>query len=396
MAEEKSKKPKIDLKARLGKAPGGGVPGALPSGPGVPSPSQDGIGRISAPPSSGGMPAPVGIAPPAGIAPPPGIASGMGLNPFAPKPQPKAAPVSAEAQTIKVEVSEEIHDERKRAGRRALLYSAIAAVVFAGIGFFAGGMREVSKRDAKAVEGLKKLEPEVTDSAKKAEEILPILDDIEKGLLKDRKYPDSAIEKLSITIPNLNLDDKSFGTMPSDIQKATLSYMKKIENANEKKDRVKNLLGSLKKPIETSWAEDQKPVFKLGIIFRQAGSNTIGEVVQMKEPWEVAKSDWPKEPKIVVSVMQEGKRVPADQAAQRWEQDAIVPTDQTPLVIPIEPSSVSGFTDERTILQLVGAVNDVRVLLNGDETPGREVVGLLKEGQGLAKSIDSKVAKAAR
>src|SRR5262249_39433199 len=141
MAEEK-KKSKIDLKARLGKtamtsagqaavpvpAPGAQVP--APAGAPTPAPpAQPGSGAAApdASPVQGrppSQPAPaMGSSPPvaaytpppiaAGIAPPPAIAQGISpgipLPPFATQPRPQQPPPKAAAQTIKVEVSEEIH-----------------------------------------------------------------------------------------------------------------------------------------------------------------------------------------------------------------------------------------------------------------------------------------------
>ena len=87
MAEEKSKKPKIDLKARLGKTVAGGTaaPGALSGPPDAgPTSVRPEADRASAPPRPS---LPGGIAPPVGIAPPPSIAGAGfgGVNPFAPK-----------------------------------------------------------------------------------------------------------------------------------------------------------------------------------------------------------------------------------------------------------------------------------------------------------------------
>ncbi len=388
MAEEKSKKPKIDLKARLGKttATGGAPTPGLPAPPGAPTSSPD--GRVSAPP-------PMGIAPPVGIAPPPGIGGGPLSSPFAPKPQPKAAPVSAEAQTIKVEVSEEIHVERKRSGRRAAIYALIAAIAGGALGFFAGGNRERHVQDQKAVSGLKGLGAEVQDATKRAEEIGPILDEIEKGLASG-KFPDASIDKLTATIPfnASNLDGKYFGSMPNELQKATLAFLKSAENVNDKREALKNTLQNAKKQVETAWAEADKPVFKLGVSFRQQGQNTMAEMIQLKEPWEVSKPEWPAEPKIIVSAIRDRKRVQEEKTAKRWVKDAL--TGETPIVIPVEPASVAGFTDEKLILRLQGAIFDVRVLLKGDETPGREVMGLIREGEALTKVIDKNMAKAAK
>ena len=97
MAEDKSKKPKIDLKARLGKTNIGTQAVPLP----VPGQSQP-------PPSGSGGKSP-------NIAPPPGISPGIPVPPFAQAAKPAAAEPpppkpTAVQQTIKVEVGEEISE----------------------------------------------------------------------------------------------------------------------------------------------------------------------------------------------------------------------------------------------------------------------------------------------
>ena len=107
MADDKGKKPKIDLKARLGKT--------IQGGPAVPLP----VPGSQPPPGDGTVPTPP---PPraAGIAPPPGLSPGIPIPPFAQAKAQSVAPPkpTAAQQTIKVEVGEEIHAERKKAKRR--------------------------------------------------------------------------------------------------------------------------------------------------------------------------------------------------------------------------------------------------------------------------------------
>ena len=164
MAEEKSKKPKIDLKARLGKTVHGvAAPGFAPPAPGP-------IGTGSQPPpaaSADGTPVPIAPPPvslkPLGIAPPPGIGGGISLPSFGPRPapQPKAPKPSAEQQTIKVEVSEEIEAQRKQSRRNVGIAGLLAAIVGLAIGFVAGGRNESTSRSSRAVKGAGALQADV-------------------------------------------------------------------------------------------------------------------------------------------------------------------------------------------------------------------------------------------
>ena len=132
MAEDKAKKTKIDLKARLGRTTAMGMtsPGALPVPPGatpVPDAPSSGPGSMPAPPASrpSNIPAPAPSVRPMGIAPPPGLSVGVPLPAFAQQRQaPRSEPKpSAAQQTIKVEIGEEIHEERKKARNRAMMAS---------------------------------------------------------------------------------------------------------------------------------------------------------------------------------------------------------------------------------------------------------------------------------
>src|SRR5262249_1387933 len=145
------------------------VPSPVQSG-GPPPPAVD-DGRPSSPsaaPRSQPAPAPNAVpAPrpsgPQGIAPPPGISPGIPLPPFGPQrpkaSEPKAA--TAQAQTIKVEIGEEIHQERKAASKRTAIYAVLAALVGVGVGFVAGGAKERGDRGKLAFEGAGALEKDV-------------------------------------------------------------------------------------------------------------------------------------------------------------------------------------------------------------------------------------------
>lgn len=393
MAEEKSKKPKIDLKARLGKTavgvgPGPSAPPDLGSGPGSVPPGGD---RVSAAPRPS---VPMGIAPPVGIAPPPGIAAagfGAAVNPFAPKVTAAPPPVkqTAEQQTIKVELGEEIHDERKKASRAAVIVGVIALVAGAAGGFFVGGIREQANRQKLGILGAGALEIEVTDTIKKVDELNPILKDIEDGM-KAKKYPTDALGKLSSFAVPFNagsLQGKNVGNLPSELQTKVLGFLRKSEELEDKKEALKNALGGQQKAIEAVWKKEEKPVYELAVIFGGVGEGKmLTQVVAVKEPFEVAAKEWPKELVIKVPVVREGKRVEEEKKAAKFEKDLTAQTG--PIYMPIDPATVAGFTDERAAVPILKGIYDIRMLLIGDETPGREKPGMMKEGEELAKQLE--------
>ncbi len=395
MAEEKSKKPKIDLKARLGKTVAGGTaaPGAL-SGPPEAGPSsvRPEADHASAPPRPS---LPGGIAPPVGIAPPPSIAGAGfgGVNPFAPKVAPAPAPpppkLTAEQQTIKVELGEEIHDERRKATKFAVIVGFAMLLVGGGIGFFAGGAREKQSRQAEGIKGACALETEVANSSKKIEELIPILKEVEDGL-KAKKYPADALGKLSSFAVPFNaatIEGKNVGNLPGAIQSKVFLYLRKSEELEDKKESLKNSLGAQKVAIEGAWKKEEKPLFELAVIFSAAGEGKmLSQVVGIKEPFETSIKEWPKELAIKVPGMRDGRRVEDEKKATKFEKEVTAQTG--PVYMPVDPATVAGFTDERAALPILKGLFEIRMILQGDETPGREKPGAMKEGTDLSVALE--------
>ncbi len=380
MAEEKAKKPKIDLKARLGKTSAG-----APAAPGSNEGDRVSVDRVSAPPSV--RPSVSGIAPPAGIAPPPGIGGGSLLNPFAPKPvvQPKAAPVSAEAQTIKVEVSEELHEERRKSNRLSIIVGMAGLIAGAVIGFVGGGMREKQARGLLALEGAGKLVPEVEAAYKRAEEITPIMKEIDDGL-KAKKFPSDALEKLNafaVPFNSASIEGKNVGNYPPALQSKVFVFLKKAEELEDKKNQLKNRLGGDKEKLETAWKKLAKPQYEYAVTFGGNPPNILAEVVGIKEPWDKG-TDLPKDKKLFIMIPGAEGRMSEKEAA-RFEKEIV---GTTPVAIPIRPESIAGFTAERVDLPIRNLMGEIRLILSGDETPGREKPGLLKEGESLAGELE--------
>ena len=147
------KKPKIDLKARLGKKTVAGPTG----GPPIPPP----VG-IPKPPVMGGMGGVSRSAPP----PPQHDPS----NPYAAVEAHHAPARHAEPKAIKVEMSEEVVEGQRKAQKRALWIGLILSMFVGFIGFTWGGSHERGKGANAALEGAKDLIKDIQAADKTADE----------------------------------------------------------------------------------------------------------------------------------------------------------------------------------------------------------------------------------
>ena len=400
MADDKAKKTKIDLKARLGKTTQmgmGGMPMPPPpsSGGGAPPPSGSDSGPGSGPGSAPrqsvtppiGSVRPPGISP--GIAPPPGLSPGIPLPPFGPpqRQAPRAEPKpTAAQQTITVDVGEEIHEERKRSRKRAMLAALAGAVVGLGIGFVAGGASSTGERAKSAARGALLLEKDVKAAGDKLTELETKLTEA-ADKLKAKSFPDDLATSLAtLTIPfdTTNLDGKGVGGLPPRVLKMLLNYTSAVEQLNKSRETLRNLLGLTKDPIVKAWKEEAAPVANFSVVFRTEGSSgktVVAELVPNKEPF-AWKGDYPGNYKVI---KQEGGK-PADKSANRWVKGELPGNDLT--AVPVDPKSVAGFSSDVVVSRLNKAIYDMRNDLHGsEENPSNPVPGLVKTSGDLANEL---------
>jgi hypothetical protein len=396
MAEDKAKKTKIDLKARLGRTTqvGMGSPGAVPlpsppgltpvpmSGPDLPISSPGSVPAPPAPPTSRPS-APSPSVRPMGIAPPAGLGVGVPLPAFAPQQRqaPRAEPKpSAAQQTIKVEIGEEIHQERAKARSRAMLAAVAGAVIGLGIGFVAGGASEKGDRAKGAARGASAL----TKDVKAANEKLKELDEkltLAADKLKNKAFPDDLSATLAgLTIPfdSTNLDGKGVSGMTGKLFKLVLTYTSDVENLNKARESLKNLIGFAKDPITKAWKEESAPVVNYSILFRSESGKVVGDLVPNKDtfPW---KGEFPGKYKVV------GK--PTDKEVTRWTKGELTGGSDT-LAIPIDPKTTAAFSSEVFSGRLLKALAEMREALQGNkDNPTNETPGLLKNGEDLANEL---------
>jgi hypothetical protein len=395
MADDKAKKPKIDLKARLGKTTqmGMGGPGVVPtpapSGPGAtpPPPPSDPLARSPSapapPPSRPGSSVP---APPIGIAPPPGLSPGIPLPAFGAPARRQAEPKqSAQQQTIKVEIGEEIHTERKKARRNAMFAAFAGALVGLGLGFVAGGSSEKGDRAKGAARGAQLLEKDVKTATDKLKELdTKLQESAEK--LKNKGFPDDLVGALGgLTIPfdDTNLDGKGVNGMPSRLFRLVLDYTDGCKNANKLRESLRNLAGMTKDPITKAWKEETSPVANFSVVFHSEGQKqgVAAELVPNHTPFEW-KKDWAE--KYKVTKLEGGK--PAEKEVKRYVKGDLPGND--PVAIPVDPKTTAAFTSDVMLGRLNKAIYDLRVELEGNkENPTNETPGIIKSGEDLANEL---------
>ena len=366
-------KPKIDLKARLGKktvsAP---LTSSVPPPVGLQRPLVQQASRPSAP-----------AARPGGSVPAPPFAQASRaprIDPNDPYSSVAASSSPATAQRpreIRVDMEEVRAANRGRRGR-VLFLSLVTAAVGGFLGFTFGGGYERGKAGKAAVIGSKELLKEVEDSNAQIQQLSETLKSARQKLLNKGQYPQEEVTKLgAINIPfkPMSMLDKGIGRFKRDTMVMLIDYATAVEAANDQKEALQRLLGSgsLKALIE----EQQKPKVRW-IATVEGGPGG---------PWVTLE----RLPEANVFLM--GEKWP-EQLEIKGEKDAVTklkrytsgdPTGSEPPFIPMSPQS-QGPSD------VVGSL--ISQLLKFDETlrgnkedPTNEKTGLLERGQKLADAL---------
>jgi hypothetical protein len=246
MAEEK--KPKIDLKARLGKKTVGG-----PAGAAVPPP----VGLKQSVP-----------VPPLVRAQRPKIDAS---NPYSAI-SADQAPARAEPAAIKVEMSAEVVAAQRKGRGKIIALAVVAGVVGGFLGFAVGSGTERGKAAEAAVTGAEDLAKEVDAANAKVEELAEVLKAAQVKI-KDNKYPAEEVQKLGgIDIPfaGANLTGKGIGRFKADIVNLLIQFASGAQEANDGKNKVQSILGGAKPAIEDFLAQQTNPKVRWGVLGQHA------------------------------------------------------------------------------------------------------------------------------
>lgn len=370
MAEEK--KPKIDLKARLGKKTV-----TAPGGPAVPPPV--GIPKPTLPQAFGSSPS---------APPPPKIDAS---NPYAAI-SAEQAPERAEPQAIKIEMSEEVVQAQRKGRAKVVALAGVTFLVGGLLGYAVGGGVERGKSADAAVSGAEELAKEVEDANSKIEELAEVLKSAQDKL-KDNKYPEEEVQKLGgIDIPfsGANLTGKGIGRFKPTIVNSLITFASGAQEANDSKDKIRSLLSGAKPAIEDFLAQQTTPKVRWSVYFENGPLGPWVSMQPLPEPFLVNKEKkkdskepaykWPEAFKIA----QGGKTYDLKRYSSG---DPTKAKNGEPYIVPVNPETQSAVCPSDTAMRLARELRGLEDVLRGDKTPGAEKDGLIDTGSTLVDML---------
>jgi hypothetical protein len=409
MADEK--KPKIDLKARLGKqAAVGGAPAPVPA-PGIPAPGA--VGATPAPgalapvaaPSGGGVPAPMPVPVPMPV--PGGMASpgGVPVPPFA---QPAAAPAPkrgplvdandpfgsvaaadaprAAPTSIKIEIGEEVVAAQAKASKKTVVMALMAAIVGLGLGYVWGGRAADAASAKRTLEGAQDLAGDIEKAQVKVKELNDKIGVAVKSL-KEKKYPDTFVADLggiSIPFDASNFTGRNIGRFDPKTLKALFDYTSDVDTLNGRKDALRNLFGGQKQAIIDALASADSPKVSWNVFVQKSpahGPIAILAAVNQKDAWGYKDKDWPAKYKISTG------RELVDVERYTGSGD-VFSSEKKVQTLPIDPDSIATAFPNDIIMRLTSELSKTGAVLVGvSGTPDEEDAGVIKKGDSLVVEL---------
>ena len=357
-------KPKIDLKARLGKKTV-----STPAAASVPPP----MAAIPRPPQAvqpqrtpSGVPIPQFGQPQQQRVDP--------TDPYASMPS-QAAPSRPAA--IRIEMGEEVREAQRRGRSRVAVLALVTAIIGGVIGFAFGGGHERGKGADAAVAGAGELLKLVDESNKQITELADVIKSAREKLLKKGEYPEEEVKKLAainIAFKSLDLADKSIGRFKRDTLTMLIDFTAAVEAMNDQKGSLHLFLGSQR--LKDFVAEQKAP--KVNWI-AYMGGGPGGPWVSLEKlgaPFP-ASDKWPGD----IEVMDGKNKV----KVKRYNSGD--PSSSDPPFIPVNPQSQGGVCPSDIVGSLISQMIKMEQVLRGDPTPGVDKTGLIEKGQKLSDQL---------
>ncbi|AKV02412.1 hypothetical protein AKJ09_09075 [Labilithrix luteola] len=403
MAEEK--KPKIDLKARLGKAGGNtaAVPVPTPAPDAIPAPvaapSASAVGGAASPAPRTGVPVPPGTP----VGPPPAFGnaapSGTALDPSNPLAAAVAGPYRAPApaappQPQRIEVDEaSLQQARKGALKQGVMGGLVAAVVLGVIGYIAGGASETSKGRQRAVTDAKSLSADVTKSREQLKELADKVEAGRNSLLKDRKYPDALVKELggiNIDFDGTKLAGVRFSGFSQDTTSGLIEFITSVQSVNDRKSAVSSLLTKLQKPITEQLSAGQKQNINHVVLLggpKDPAGNVYAVLAPLTKPIEVPN---PQQVTLPAEFTATNPLTKSNVSAPKYASGNL----DKPAAIYVVPKSVEAACPSETSgqiaqlgTQLTRLINDIRGEASGADDPQAKA-GLLERADKLVTGLN--------
>lgn len=348
-------KPKIDLKARLGKKSV-----SSPSGPSIPPP-------ITATSRPGAIPAPPFGAPK--------------TDPFSSVSASQAPP--PKPQAIKVEMSEEVVQEQKKQKKKGYVIAVVTLIIGGIVGFMVGGSNETSNQQKVAARDAGDLAKEVTTATETAEQLADVVKAI-KDKMASGKYPEEETKKLGglrIPFEGANLGLRVIGRFNKEVNRSLVAFAGMTEKANDLTEDVQRMISGSKKSLDDAFALKDKPKVQWSAIVSGGPSGPWATLAAIPEPF-FAKSDdkaaWPESVKMRLG----GKETTVKRYAKGD------PAGGDPQFIPIEPVSQNSVCPNLHVARIIRSVQDLEDTLRGVKDPGgHEETGLIETGTAIAEKL---------
>ncbi len=359
MADER--KPKIDLKSRLGRKTV-----SSPSGPSIPPPV--GVSRSSIP------------VPPFAAQP-----SARKVDVNDPYSAVQASVAPPQPQAIRVEMGEEVIQAQKKARGKMIAAAAVTALVGGIIGFAVGGGSERSKTAEVAIQGARDLAQEIDKANAVAEEIAEVLKSAQSKLAKG-EFPEAEVSKLGglrIPFEGINLTGKGIGRFKGQLVSALIDYTAAVETANDQKEKVQRILSGSKKAIEEMLSQKDDPTVRWSVYVTQGPYGPWANMQPLPKPFPVKKKGddkykWPDEFEI-----KEGNQTHKLSLYQRG-----TPTGESAL-IPVAPTTHDLVCPSDTLFKLARELRELQTSIRGESSqmPDEESAGVLKSGQVIIEML---------
>jgi hypothetical protein len=385
------KKPKIDLKARLGKAAGGGTPAAVPAAtssfssmppPQVGSVAPQGMGSIP-PPQVAAVPRGIGQVPGGVPAPPFGGHGAAAESTDAFGQRVAASSVRAAPATFKIELDAETVRAAQKGGKRATILSTITLLLGLAVGFAWGGSSVSNKGANAAVQGAQELVTEIDQSQGKIKEMADKIGAAVKSM-KEKKFPASFANDLGgISIPfgPDKLAGRNIGRFDPRTLSMLFSYASDVDALNTRKDALKNLFTGQKKAIEDALGAGSSPKVAWTVfVQKSAAHGPVGVIaaINPSEAFAYKDAKWPESFKISTG----RELVQTDRFTGGKE--SVFSTDKKVMAIPLEPDSVASSFPTDILGRITGELAKTEGIMTGSGQPGQDdEQGILKKGEQL-------------
>ncbi len=370
------KKPKIDLKSRLGKKT-------------VSSPA---VGSIP-PPAGMGVPVPkpsVPVANPSRVPAPPfasvpqaaAIPRVDSSHPYGAAMAPQAAPVRVAAPSITIEMDDEFRRAQKSGRSKVLVLAIFTAAIGAGLGFAGGGISERNKAADAAVVGAGELTTKVEATTKKAAELADILKSAKEKLTK-ATFPDEEVSKLgAINLPftAADLNGKGIGRFNGATLSMLIDFSTIVDKVNDQKEKLQNVLSGNKKAVQDFLSSQTKPQVRWSVVVGNGPGGPWATMQPVPTPFLAKDGDKPKWPDDI--------RIPVgDKQAVLKRYNSGNPVSEDGLFIPVDPASQGSVCSTSVVTTLRRELGDLEEVLRGNQNPGEEKAGLLDAGDKLGKKL---------